>query len=611
MLFGQPQFLPLLSLTVLPLLVHLLARRRQRVVPFSMTRFLEEAALQMQGRRWLRELILVLLRTGAVLFALLMLLRPYASINLPLPPAPTAIALVIDNSLSMQSVGTLPHSWFRQAMRWCERLAQETRADVAVIAADRTFEPLCTFTNDVQRLRKALAQMRPTFKALDLTAALRTADMLLATRIAAVKQIIIATDLQSEPFRSLRLPSLRHPIVVIDVKPKPQVGNARLTATVHLPLDPNADGSVTATVQNLSHVPLRGMVTLQVARRRIATQPAEFPPQAAKQIAFPLPTWALSAADEQGFVRGQVKWQTQPDNTDVLALDDAMAFAFKAMSKLRIVNAVASGRAFVDAALRAMNIKPIATGFSLHNADVVLTSAPKDRAAVRALTEWMRQGHIAVVIGDDVHSPLWGNLMLSVRPKVASSRQRINWADETSPLLKGLATTLQAVTVQRGISVNFNRSGAKVLATLIDGTPFLLELTTGKGHCLLLTTALDGRQSNLPYSVAFVPLLHRLIIYAAYNGAEIVPQEAEAPPYVQGRQSIVVPQSESDFRLPSRERVHAALRQIDGTLLTVEQPPSQVLAATPLRDLSSLCLALALLCLLTEGVLTAIWWRRR
>lgn len=114
MQLGQPHLLPVLALAALPVLVHLLARRRRRVMPFAMTRFLHDATLQMQGRRWLRELMLVALRTGAVLFALLSLLRLYAPLSLPLPPAPTALALVVDTSLSLQGGHPV---WWRQVQR--------------------------------------------------------------------------------------------------------------------------------------------------------------------------------------------------------------------------------------------------------------------------------------------------------------------------------------------------------------------------------------------------------------------------------------------------------------------------------------------------------------
>ncbi len=626
MLFGQPQWLPILSLAALPILVHLLARRRQRVVPFSMTRFLEEAALQMQGRRWLRELILVLLRTGAALFVLLMLLRPYAHINLPLPTAPTAIAFVVDNSLSMRSVGTtsLPRPWLQQAIGWCERLAQETNADIAVIAADRSSEPLCAFTTDLRQLHQALAQVRPTFKALDLAAALSAADTLLATRTDAVKHIVVVTDLQSEPFRSLRLPSLSHPITVVDVKPKPQVGNARLTATVHLPLDPNADGSVTATVQNLSHVPLLGAVSLHVAQRLVAKKDVTLLPSAKQPLSFDLPSWAMAASNEHGFVEGKVVWQAKPHYADVLTVDDTMPFRFKSPSKLRFHNAVINGRQFVDAALKATGLDK---GQGVSGALIASPPADQLKADELAMAAFVRSG--MVLFADNPRSPLWENLRWKAQERTWQKAQSIAWVDESHPLLRSLGTSLQAVRVWKAVALS-PQNGEKVLARLEDGTPFLVErfaqferlprrirMNFSAAHlpparCLIVACGLGGKSSNLPFMPAFVPLLHRLAVYTTLNGAKIFPLEAmDGEARMERLVSLVPPQSESDFRLPSQERVRAALRQMGGTLLTFEQSPSQGLAMTPLKDGSPLCLVLTLLCLLTEGILTALWWRRR
>lgn len=451
MLFGQPQWLPLLSLAALPILVHLLARRRYRVVPFSMTRFLEEAALQMQGRRWLRELILVLLRTGATLFALLMLLHPYAHVNLPLPPAPTAIALIVDNSLSMQSVGaaSLTRPWLQRAMRWCERLLQETNANIAVIAADRSFEPLCAFTTDVRQLHQVLAQVQPTFKALDLTVALRAADTLFATRTAAVKRIVVVTDLQSEPFRSLNLPPLRHSLTVVDVKPSPQVGNARLTATLQLPLDPNADGSVTATVQNLSHLPLRGKVSLHVAQRLVAEKAVTLLPNSERRLSFELPAWAMAAGNEHGFVEGKIVWQAKPRYADVLTVDDTMLFQFKSPPKLRFHNAVINERRFVDAALEATGL-----GKGQSTSGALIVSPPADQLKADELAATAFGGHGVVLFADNPSSPLWANLNWVAQERTWQKAQCIAWVDESHPLLRGLGTSLQAVKVFKAVTLS-------------------------------------------------------------------------------------------------------------------------------------------------------------
>jgi hypothetical protein len=603
MQIGQPQFLPLLALATLPILIHLLARRRRQVVPFAMTRFLQEANLQAQGRRWLRELLLLALRTGAVLFAMLSLLRLYAVVPLPLPPAPTAIALVVDNSLSLHArQGT--QTWWQRALRWCQGFIATTPADIALIAADRSAQPLCNFTGDKQRLRQALAGLRLTFRALDLTPALQTADALLATQPAAVKRLVVITDTQSEPFRSLRLPPLRHPLTVVDVRSNPDAGNARLEAQLRLPLDPKVDGQLWAQLRNVSRRTLTGRLIVRFGNRKVAEQTVRLGDGKEARFAFPVSWLALTSADRQGLVRGEVLWQS-PD--DVLPTDNRIAFLFRAPDRLRVAVVLRQGANFAVAALRALNLTPL-NGWRW-DADTLLVSAPSDATFARQLLAWVRKGHNAIVVADAPNSPLWATLGVTVRLN-ATPMRRVRWTDETTPLLQGLGSVLQIVAT-RPITVQGNDSRLRILATLDDGSPLLLELPVGFGRFLLLTAPLNERESNLVHSPAFVPLLYRLVTYAAYDGGQIVPKETEQPPTATLLRSTLPPRSESDFLFPSRTRLRDVLRQHQGDLLTADRPPQDALALTPLRDLSPLCLALAIFCLLLEGILTALWWRRR
>ncbi len=611
MLFGQPQFLPLLALASLPLLVHLLARRQRRVVPFSMTKFLREVTQQTQGRRWLRELLLLLLRTGAVFFALLALVRPYAPVPLPLPPAPTAIALVIDNSLSMQSRSTL-HSqghetWFDRSLKSCERVLKEVEAEVVLLAADNPSEPVCDFTSKSSRSLNALRQIRPTFKALDLSPALQTADSLLAQHPAAVKRILVFTDLQSEPFRSLALPSLKNQLVIVDAKPDESVGNARLVAKLRLPLDPNTDGSVATQLKNMSNLPLKGSVVALVAKKSFARLKVSLAPKEQKVIILPLPFWVLDAADRRGLVEIEIRWES---GLDALAWDDFVRFVFKSPKNLGVINAVREGRQFVDAALKVTGITQKITHYALRitlDADAIIASAPTDSETARQLVDWLRQGKKALVIADNLNSPIWSLLNISVKPSKSGQKRRVQWVDEGHPILQGLGNSLQSVTVLPFVEVS--GSSLKALATLDDGTAFLAELPVGAGQCLLITVPLNSQRSDLVYSPVFVPLVHRFVRFAAY-GHELSLKESETKPQASLGKSTVVPESESNFILLPQNEFAIRLRKFGATIVTADQLPAALLSEPKLRDLTGLCLALSLLCLLTESAFTFILWKR-
>ena len=607
MVLGQPQFLPFLALASLPLLIHLLARRQRRVVPFSMTKFLREVAQQTQGRRWLRELLLLLLRTGAVFFALMALVRPYASVPLPLPPAPTAFALVIDNSLSMQSRSTLRsqghETWFDRSLKSCERVLKEVGAEVALLAADNPSEPVCDFTSEPSRSLNALRQIRPTFRALDLSPALQTADSLLAQHPAAVKQILVFTDLQSEPFRSLALPSLKNQLVIVDAKPNEPVGNARLVAKLRLPLDPNTDGSAVTELKNMSNLSLNGSVVALVAKKSFARLKVSLAPKEQKTVILPLPFWVLDAADRQGLVEIEIRWESE---LDALAWDDFVKFAFKSPKNLVVTNAVREGRQFVYTALKVTGIMHHESSITL-DADAIIASAPTDSEMARQLVDWLRQGKKALIIADNLNSPIWSMFNISVKPSKSGQKRRVQWVDEGHPILQGLGNSLQSVTAQPFVEVS--GSSLKALATLDDGTAFLAELSVGAGQCLLLTVPLNPQRSDLVYSPVFVPLVHRFVRFASY-GHELSPPERETKPQASLGKSTIVPESESNFILPPQNEFAIRLRKFGAMLVTADQLPAALLSETKLRDLTGLCLALSLLCLLTESIFTLILWKR-
>lgn len=616
MVFGQPQFLPLLSLSSLPLLIHLLALRQRRTVRFSMTRFLREVAHQTQGRRWLRELILLLLRTGALLLALMSLTRPYATVPLPLPPAPTSIAIVLDNSLSLQSRTNTPSEgesqidrggiWFNRALRLCERAVRQFPfpVEVATFVADKASEPICDFTDDRTKHLQALRQIRPTFKALDLSAALQAADFALSLRPTAVKRIAVVTDLQSEPFRSLNPPKLQNPVTVVDVKPKSPFGNVRLTARLLFPLDPDTNGEVIVELKNMSDRPMNGVVNAGVAGKAFAHSEISLPPEGQKVVSFPLPAWVLEAPGEKGVVKVEVRWEA---NLDIFEWDDSVVFTFKSPKRLKVANLVNEGHQYVDAALKAVGITPVGS-FSLDN-DVVIASAQSDPKSAKRLVGWIRQSGKAIIIADTATSPLWSMFGVSLHIRRSGQKEKVQWVDESSPVLSGLGSSLQAVTTWLSINVKGANSNFKPLVTLTDGTPLLAELKVGRGRCFLLTTPLNPKLSNLVHSPAFVPLIYRIVRFCVY-GYVLSPKEAETKPQAKLGVSTVVPSSESDFRLPPQVKLAEKLKGMGGTVLTADQFPHALLPETELRDLTSLCLSLAMVFLLTESTLTLFWWRK-
>lgn len=133
-----------------PLIIHLLNRRRYRVVPWAAMDFLRQALQQNRKTLQLRDLLLLILRTLAVLFFGAALARPYfASHQQAMDDRqPLHAIIILDNSLSMayESLeGTLFDKARRRAVELIERLPAGSQITVLPASGSRepvTFDPL-------------------------------------------------------------------------------------------------------------------------------------------------------------------------------------------------------------------------------------------------------------------------------------------------------------------------------------------------------------------------------------------------------------------------------------------------------------------------------------
>ncbi|HEU4395713.1 MAG TPA: BatA domain-containing protein, partial [Planctomycetota bacterium] len=141
--FLNPGLLGLLGLGAVPILIHLLHRRRYQVVKWPAMQFLLKAQVKTRQRLRLENLLLLLLRTLAVLLLALAAARPY----LPsakdlgvLGPERRHLYLLIDNSASMayqEGMSTL----LQRALREAANAVDALRADdpvTLVVGCDET-----------------------------------------------------------------------------------------------------------------------------------------------------------------------------------------------------------------------------------------------------------------------------------------------------------------------------------------------------------------------------------------------------------------------------------------------------------------------------------------
>ncbi|MEB3323369.1 MAG: BatA domain-containing protein, partial [Synechococcaceae cyanobacterium] len=102
--FLQPLALAGLVAAAVPALLHLLQRRQPPTQVFPAVRYLVEAEERHSRRVKLRNLLLLMLRTALIVAVMLAASRPVVPTPLGGTHAPSAVVVVLDNSLSSSAV---------------------------------------------------------------------------------------------------------------------------------------------------------------------------------------------------------------------------------------------------------------------------------------------------------------------------------------------------------------------------------------------------------------------------------------------------------------------------------------------------------------------------
>ena len=248
MSFLEPLFLALGLAAAVPLLLHLMRRRLGTRVEFPAARYLLRAEQENSRKLRLRNLLLMLLRVLLVLLVALAAARPVGRVAGAGHP-PTALAVVLDNSLSTAAVaGDEPVlATLKAAAR-----AALARAN----AADRLW--LVTADGRVQggsraALEAAVDRVAPLGGAGDLPAALGRGAAVTAAAGLPAQQVLLLTDGQASAWE--RAPE-----------------SARVSVSGFVPPDaPPPNGAVVAAAARPVRFTPRGAVVARIAGRDSAS----------------------------------------------------------------------------------------------------------------------------------------------------------------------------------------------------------------------------------------------------------------------------------------------------------------------------------------------------
>jgi hypothetical protein len=548
--FVQASMLAALAAVILPILAHLLFRRRSRPVDLGTLRFLKVAVRQETRRRWLKRWLLLALRLGCVVLLVLLFARPFRAELVGGGDTGLTVVL-IDRSASMAR----PRDGLRlidHAVRQLPEVVAQVpaRSGVEVAWFDMRVEPIGASEDGRVALTSLEAPANLT-GGTDFAAALTWA----ASRCAAARgsgplSVHVLTDLQRTGFGNLEAFTFPKdiPVHVWDVGP---AGTANVAVTevrpVSLMVPADHPAIVQATILNSRTEPLdQRPVRLALAN---------------KSKVIEIPTVASAAAGASTTVTfetpplGPGLWQgtVSVAAEDELPFDNARHVALYAAAKPRVLlldgasrDVAALGEAyFLEAALRLappgenvpdspfrVNVFPYGADArvpDLGQVDVLVAAnvagfPPADAARVRAFLD---RGGSAVVFGGSNLGPAsaasYTAAGLSVGEIIGTHAAR-DVPFRVSDFVGEHAMLVPFADPQHGDLHRLTFSGctqvapadgARVLARFRDGTPLLLERQTGPTRVVWCAASVGREHGEWSRSRLFLPLVHQLVRGAA------------------------------------------------------------------------------------------------
>jgi Aerotolerance regulator N-terminal len=547
--FIQASMLGALAAVALPVIAHLIFRRRSRPVDLGTLRFLKVVVRREARRRWLKRLVLLALRIGVVVCAALLFARPYRAEPQNAGNAGLTVVL-LDRSASMARTrdgARLVDHALRTLPQIAARVPAGARVEVAWF--DTKVEPV-GYAADGRSSFAGLAAPAALTGGTDFAAAMTWAAARCdAARGGGPLAVHVVTDLQRTGFGNLEAFAFPKdvPVRVWDVGPA-AAANVAVTEVrpVSLMVPADQPATVRATVLNARPDPLEQRpVQLRLANQgKTITVPAvaKAPPGGVAGVNFETPPLApglwqgtVSVAGEDGF-----------------PADDARHVAVFAAAKPRVLVLDGAAREvaalgetyFLEAALRLappgetdpdspfrVSVAAYGPGArlpDLRDVDVLLAAnvagfPPADAARVKAFLD---RGGSAVVFGGDNLRPESGTAYAAAGlavGEVAGTQHardlpfRIAEFATDHPVLTPFADPqhgdLYRLTFS-GCTRVTPAAGVRVLARLRDGTPLVLERPSSP-RVLWCAASVGNEHGVWSRSRLFLPLVHQLVKGAA------------------------------------------------------------------------------------------------
>jgi hypothetical protein len=252
--FLQPLALLGLAAAAIPPLLHLLGRRRPPTVVFPAIQYLTATEREHSRRLKLRNLLLLLLRVAAIVLIVLAAARPVARVQAGTSHPPTALAVVVDNSLSSGAVVAGQTVLTTLTARARDVLEHSEAGDqLWLVLADGELRRVTRTT-----AHGTLDSLTPWPVRLDLGTAVRAAARGVTESELGLSEVVVLSDLQASALSSG--PPVEGRVLILEAPSRPE--NLGVDSAVSEPARWTPSGSVIASIGG--HAAGRTAVRLEI-----------------------------------------------------------------------------------------------------------------------------------------------------------------------------------------------------------------------------------------------------------------------------------------------------------------------------------------------------------
>ena len=570
--FLYPLFLFGLAAAALPVLIHLLNRRRLKRIQFPAVRFILLSQKRISRSYRLRHWLLLALRTLAVICLALLLANPIfqSGAGLFAGSGPISLVVLLDNSLSMTWAGD--GNGFKQAKEAARLLlAGLNDGDrAALIPTNSDGTEAFRLKGQKEVLLKELENIQIADGTANLSMALSQAYELL-NQPAGQKEIRFITDMGLTGWDRFSVaalkqfdPSIALKLIHIGRKQQPLNGSVKEIRLAGQGVGVNLPIQIEAILANFGDSAIKDvLVQLSIDGQNKEQKLASIAAKGETTVSF------QTRIGQAGPHTGQVTLKKEG-----LAGNLSAHFALEAQDKLKVLVVDGDPQTALTASetffiIRALNpagerdsslFLPtviVTDGLNAVNLDgyqVVLLCnvAALPDAFVAKLQNYLRQGSgLLIFAGDKFQAENYNQKLAQILPATLrdkktgpeSSGEKIDKIDLSHPALQIFSDTILQESIKSARVWSYLRAGGKALIALANGDPLLLEQKVGAGKVMLLTTSADRDWSDLPVKTVYLPLMQSLAQYLAggkrgsLDGGIAVgtPKELSLPPSFVGK----------------------------------------------------------------------------